>query len=130
VGDSITYGALIQRRSRHSHPAQLQRLPGRHYAVRNFGSGGCTLEREADQPHWDDKNFTLSSEFEPDIVLIMLGTNDTKAHNRQGMLRFIIDIRAATAAHAECFAFDGVHPDAAGARVIAEAACKAGTLPG
>jgi lysophospholipase L1-like esterase len=34
----------------------------------------------------------------------------------------LIDINAATACHPECFRFDGVHPDAHGAKIIAETA--------
>lgn len=32
----------------------------------------------------------------------------------------LIDINAATSSHPECFRIDGVHPDAQGAKIIAE----------
>jgi lysophospholipase L1-like esterase len=37
----------------------------------------------------------------------------------------LIDVNAATAGHPEAFRFDGVHPQAAGARLIAQAVYEA-----
>lgn len=188
VGDSITYGAMIRGRSRNCYPAQLQNMLGEKYSVRNFGVNGRTMQKASDAPYWQHRNFSLSAEFNPDVVLIMLGTNDSKAHNwrnidayvndcREMLRRYqslpsnpvvylmtpptefveknkivvnydmsneiideiagaikilaekenikVIDINTATASHPECFIFDGVHPNAAGAKVIAETVCKA-----
>ena len=41
----------------------------------------------------------------------------------------VIDINAATKCHPECFRFDGVHPDAQGAKIIAEMVYAGLTCP-
>jgi len=144
---------------------------------------GRTMQKIADLPYWDHEYFLSSTEFNPEVVLLMLGTNDSKVHNwrdieaymrdyremvthyrslrsnpvvyimtppRQFLVRnkavvyfdmsneivdeitkaikflaeaenlHVIDINAATASHPECFWLDGVHPNTAGARIIAE----------
>jgi lysophospholipase L1-like esterase len=61
--------------------------------VRNFGASGYTLQKAADLPYWQHKYFSWSTRFNPDIVLIMLGSNDTKVHNWRGLDRFLQDFR-------------------------------------
>lgn len=92
VGDSITYGAKIQDKFLHSYPAQLQQLLGGKYLVKNFGASGYTLQKNANFPYWEHPNFQESSDFQPDIVLIMLGTNDTKPYNWTGLDPFLSDL--------------------------------------
>jgi lysophospholipase L1-like esterase len=77
VGDSITEGS----HSTLSYPKQLQTLLGAGYLVKNFGVGGRTLLKEGDHPYWKEKAYTEAKDFQPNIVFIMLGTNDTKAQN-------------------------------------------------
>ena len=185
VGDSITWGAFILRRKRDCYPAQLQRLLGESAIVGNFGIIGHTLQESGDFPYRISKPYRESGEFAPDIVLIMLGTNDSKANNWKGRSPFLADYRTlvdhyrklasaprvfvmtlpavygrgradkvrygmgvaaidemcaairdlaeeeglglidahvATSGHPEAFRFDGVHPGAAGATLIAQAA--------
>ncbi len=79
VGDSITEGsgAALGR----SYPSQLQELLGDAWQVGNFGVSGRTLLRQGDLPYWKEAAFQKAQEFEPDVVVIMLGTNDTKPQN-------------------------------------------------
>jgi sialate O-acetylesterase len=79
VGDSITQGAGTS--GGRSYPSQLQELLGSNWRVGNFGVGGRTLLRKGDFPYWNEKAFTNAQEFQPDVVVIMLGTNDTKPQN-------------------------------------------------
>ena len=81
VGDSITRGALASNPDTKSYPAQLQSILGADFAVKNFGVGGSTLLKKGDKPYWDQPAFLESSAFSPDIVIIMLGTNDAKPKN-------------------------------------------------
>ena len=84
VGDSITYGAFIQRnRLAHAWPGALQKMLGRHYRVVNFGCCGATMLKKGNRPYWKTGTFRESTKFNPNIVLIMLGTNDTKPKNWQ-----------------------------------------------
>lgn len=183
IGDSITFGALVKDRKINCYPAQLEKLLGIRYSVRNFGVNGHSAQKFADKPYWTHKHFMASLSFDPDIVLIMLGTNDAAEQNWIGTDAFItdykellqhyadlpshpvihimtpptqftvknytkvvqtmnnnrldliadalkklgreldvnvIDIHTATKTHPEFFTFDGLHPDAGGARFIAE----------
>lgn len=81
VGDSITYGDAIENRSRNSYPAQLQKLLGKDWKVKNFGVNGATLLNKGDRPYQQEDAYKDALKFEPDIVVIKLGTNDTKANN-------------------------------------------------
>lgn len=81
VGDSITFGAGIRNRNRDSYPAQLGVLLGQKWEVRNFGVSGATLLKKGDRPYWDQKAYKESLAFKPDVVVIMLGTNDSKPVN-------------------------------------------------
>jgi lysophospholipase L1-like esterase len=77
VGDSITEGAMSNR----PYPAQLSALLGPGWEVKNFGVSGRTLLRKGDLPYWNEKAFTEAKAFQPNVVIIMLGTNDTKPQN-------------------------------------------------
>ena len=81
VGDSITYGAAIRDRVNNCYPMVLGGLLGRKYSVRNFGVNGATLLKKGDKPYWKLKAFREVSEFNPNVVVIKLGTNDTKPQN-------------------------------------------------
>ncbi len=94
VGDSITYGARVKVRKLNSYPMQLQRLLGKDYYVENFGASGHTLMSSGDRPYISNKSFHLSQEFNPDIVVIMLGTNDAKKMNWTSVDEYIKDYKA------------------------------------
>jgi len=82
IGNSITYGAGIKKREKNSYPAQLQKMLDDKYTVKNFGVSGRTLLSKGDHPYIKEQAFKNSLEWEPDIVIIMLGTNDSKPQNR------------------------------------------------
>lgn len=81
VGDSITFGAGVENREKNCYPAQLQELLGEGYEVRNFGNSGSTMLKKGDKPYWKQKSFADAKAFAPNIVVIKLGTNDTKPQN-------------------------------------------------
>lgn len=178
VGDSITEGISDPADPRHkeSYPAQLQTLLGGKYRVINYGASGRTLLDSGDSPYTQSPVFIASHQASPNIVLIMLGTNDSKPQNwnareyESQLTKFVlgyknlpnhpkiyiltppaafaneinasgavieheivpdvsrvavntkasvIDIFTVTKDHPEYFP-DGVHPNAAGAKVIAQ----------
>jgi len=188
VGDSITWGACILHRKRDCYPARLQRLLGDGVVVGNFGMVSHTLQDSGDYPYTRCKPYRRSGEFAPDFVLVMLGTNDSKANNWRGPAPFLDDYRrlvahyralpssprvfvmtppavyghgkagkmkytvspeaidqmgtvvrelahdeglglieahAVTSGHPKLFWYDGVHPNAVGAGLIAQAAYEA-----
>ncbi|MGC3992265.1 MAG: GDSL-type esterase/lipase family protein [Chthoniobacteraceae bacterium] len=181
VGDSITFGYLLKDRAHDAYPAVLQGLLGPGWQVGNFGVSGCTLLKAGDRPYWKQKALQQALSFAPQIVVIQLGTNDTKPQNFTHEADFagdaaalvelftsppphpkvwlclpvpiygnkmmineqnlesliaklrqvaldkslpIIDLHSALAGHEELFP-DGVHPNPAGARLMAEAVAKA-----
>ena len=94
VGDSITYGACVQDRANNCYPAVLGRLLGERHEVRNFGVSGSTLLKKGDKPYWTQKAFKQATEFNPALVVIKLGTNDTKPQNWKHKAGFEADARA------------------------------------
>lgn len=89
LGDSITEGAGTQDLARESYPAQLASLLGSGYEVRNFGCGGATLLDIGDKPYRSLPHFAQACAFQPEIIVIGLGTNDTKPQNWQYRDRFV-----------------------------------------
>jgi lysophospholipase L1-like esterase len=79
IGDSITEGS--GREHPDSYPSQLQELLGDGYEVKNFGVSGRTLLKEGDFPYWDEPQLEEAKAFNADIILIKLGTNDSKPQN-------------------------------------------------
>lgn len=81
IGDSNTYGAGVEfdNREKNSYPGQLQSSLGDRYRVFNYGIGGTTLINDIDQAYTKTEYYTESQKLNPDIVLIMLGTNDSTA---------------------------------------------------
>ncbi len=80
VGDSITFGSQSVANTR-NYPTALQEKLGAGYLVKNFGVSGATMRNTADKPYTKQPEYAASKAFLPDIVIIMLGTNDGKSHN-------------------------------------------------
>lgn len=81
LGDSITEGAGVRWQSKDSYPAVLDSILGKKYTVLNSGKSGATLLKKGDKPIWTFKEFYNVFAFNPDIILIKLGTNDSKTAN-------------------------------------------------
>ena len=83
VGDSITYGAGLTDWRENNYPAVLAGLlPG--YHVANFGVSSTCAQSGGDEPYGDTKTCRESLEYGADILVFMLGTNDSKPGNWQG----------------------------------------------
>ena len=79
VGNSITQGP--GRDNPESYPLQMQAILGDAYKVVNFGVSGRTMLRKGDYPYWNEPQFEEVKAFQPDVLVIMLGTNDSKPQN-------------------------------------------------
>ncbi|WP_071135436.1 GDSL-type esterase/lipase family protein [Millionella massiliensis] len=133
VGNSITYGAGIANRDANSYPAQLQEYLGDEYEVCNFGVSGRTLLNHGDLPYTQTAEYKASLEFAPDIVLIKLGTNDSKPQNRGYLAtEFLSDYRALIRSYRElpshpevillspvkCFTDDNISDQVIGGQIV------------
>lgn len=76
IGDSITEGAGLQ--TSETYPTQLQGLLKTSYEVRNYGKSGSSLLRSGRLAYWKQTVYQLALQWNPDIVIIKLGTNDSK----------------------------------------------------
>ena len=81
IGDSITDGHGIDLREANGYPAQLQRMLGKGYNVKNFGISARTVMNSGDLPYMNEPYWQDALAFNPDIVIIKLGTNDSKSYN-------------------------------------------------
>ncbi|MEL6670929.1 MAG: GDSL-type esterase/lipase family protein [Bacteroidota bacterium] len=99
VGDSITFGHGLADRNVESYPAQLAALLGDKFEVWNFGVNGRTVLKKGDFPFWNEVAYQESQTFLPEIVLIILGTNDSKPQNWQHRAEFVADYIALVEAY-------------------------------
>ena len=184
IGDSITDGHGIDLRDVNGYPAQMQKMLGTGYNVRNFGISARTMMHSGDLPYMNESIWQDALAFNPDVVVIMLGTNDSKEYNRgyikkdfegdlkkmlkalkelptqpkiylckpipalkdswtisedvisgeivpilekavkKEKLEGLIDLHAALDGHPEMMQDDGIHPNTAGVRKLAETVAK------
>jgi len=89
VGNSITFGYGLK--PGESYPTILQQLLGDKYEVSNYGLNARTLLRKGDKPYWNEAKYKEVLALNPDIVIIKLGTNDSKPQNWQYKADFVKD---------------------------------------
>ena len=92
IGNSITDGSGIDMASMHGYPASLQQLLGKEYWVKNFGVSGRTMLNKGDRPYMKEMAWRDALAFQPDVVVIKLGTNDSKPQNWQHSAEFKQDL--------------------------------------
>jgi acyl-CoA thioesterase-1 len=61
------------------------------YAVGNFGAGSTTVLLNTETPYMNTSVFKDALEFQPNIVIIMLGTNDAQPNLQQYNASFVSD---------------------------------------
>ena len=76
IVDSLTWGFTLVDPWRESYPALLQELLGADFTVRNFGCNGASVRADSYTSYAETSAFRSSLTWEPDIVLMMLGSND------------------------------------------------------
>lgn len=81
IGNSITQGVGVKNMFQDSYPGILAQWLGKGYDVRNFGYSGRTMLMNGDRPYMKEQKYRDALAFQPDIVTIKLGTNDTKDIN-------------------------------------------------
>ena len=94
VGDSITEGTGLSNPAQDSYPSQLSAIMGQGWEVQNFGKKSATLMKGGSLPYWNTSQYSASLNSNPDVIVIMLGTNDAKPYNWANKARFVSDYTA------------------------------------
>ncbi len=100
VGDSITYGHNPASNTGEPHfttdnwTTLLGNQLGSGYEVKNYGRSGTTVMKNGDMPYWNQYVYTQSKNYQPNIVILMLGTNDSKPANWAKKDQFLTDLKA------------------------------------
>ncbi|MBR6388511.1 MAG: hypothetical protein IKS15_00080 [Opitutales bacterium] len=81
IGDSITEGFGLRNSCTDSYPTILGYMLGDKYEVRNFGITGKCVQKNSNDPYWKSGRIPRIKEFDPDIIIVKLGTNDSKGVN-------------------------------------------------
>lgn len=89
LGDSITYGYKTSDPETMSYPAQLNEMLENRYAIGNFGKNAAyvldaedkfNVKKDAkDRSYRYTEEYLKSKEYNPDVVIIMLGINDIRS---------------------------------------------------
>lgn len=79
IGDQVMQGQQVDSIDRY--PTLLQWLLGEHYQVRTFALSNATVLNNGEHPFMSDTLCKQAMDFQPDIVVINLGINDTKPKN-------------------------------------------------
>lgn len=93
IGNSITDGHGIDVATQFGYPALLQQMLGENYWVKNFGVSARTMLNKGDNPYMNEMAWKDAVAFNPDIVIIKLGTNDSKPQNWQYGAEFKNDLK-------------------------------------
>lgn len=89
VGDSIT--EMQGKKKGKSYPGYLQDIMGETYSVLNFGKSGTCVLKRSDIPYTKSESFQNFCKMRPDIVVIALGTNDSRPQNWAKKAEFAAD---------------------------------------
>jgi acyl-CoA thioesterase I len=81
VGDSITAGF--------EYPDDLWMMLGENYTVSNFGAGGASVSLSSGTPYLNQTAFQDAKQFQPNIVVILLGANDAAPENERYISSFV-----------------------------------------
>jgi lysophospholipase L1-like esterase len=84
VGDSLTQST--------EYPDDLFILLGSaRYTVENFGAGSTTVSLNSETPYMNASVFQSALDFQPNTVIIMLGTNDAQPNLERYNTSFVVD---------------------------------------
>ncbi len=76
IGDSLTAGATSSDETTKAYPPQMKSFLGSNFEIANYGVGGATMISTVSLAYTKTEQYSQSLSYNPDIVIIMLGTND------------------------------------------------------
>ncbi|HLN44941.1 MAG TPA: GDSL-type esterase/lipase family protein [Candidatus Sulfotelmatobacter sp.] len=83
LGDSTTASTEFS-----DYPKILQSMLGTNYLVGNFGVITATVLLNTNKPYLNQSSFENAQNFRPNIIIIMLGTNDAQVNNYLSIDKF------------------------------------------
>jgi len=72
-------------------PDYIAPMLGYEYAITNCGASGTTMIQAGNAPYWNTAQYTNGLDSSPDIVIVMLGSNDSKPYNWVYQTNYIPD---------------------------------------
>jgi len=75
VGDSLTFGRSYTEEI-YTYPGFLEEMLGSGYKLTNYGMGGTCVQEDLAYPYSSTRVYRASIKAEPDVLIIMLGSND------------------------------------------------------
>lgn len=82
VGDSITHGSTSDDINKYNYPVYLQRLLGYDYYVEKHGAPGISMAAADPYAYVNFSSmYSATQALRPDVVIIMLGTNDCNPYD-------------------------------------------------
>lgn len=84
VGDELTFGTDVEDREDNCYPVQLQKYmekAEKKYRIGNFGVEGAAVQKKSKKPYTKEERYESGTEYKANLVVIMLGTNDTTEEN-------------------------------------------------
>jgi len=72
-------------------PVYIAPMLGDGYTVDDFGASGTDMITNGDSPYWDTSQYPESTDSSADVVIIMLGSNDSKPENWAYQTNYVPD---------------------------------------
>ena len=101
VGDSITYGHGTTNWPNNTYPAVLADQLGENYHVNNYGVSSFAVQVNADRSYRTLEHYEQSLAYDADIVVFMMGSNDSKPINWVDEATFKTDLLRLLAAYGD-----------------------------
>ncbi len=85
IGNSISRGTGLSNPQKECYPSQIGLLLSQKFGdtctLKNFAVSNRTILKHGDFPIWNEPDFVKSLNYAPDVLFVMLGTNDSKPQN-------------------------------------------------
>ncbi len=72
-------------------PDYITSMLGYEYTINNEGASGTTMIKLGNSPYWSTAQYTAGLASSPDVVIIMLGSNDSKPYNWIYQTNYVLD---------------------------------------
>ena len=106
IGNSQTAGTGTTNPATKAWPAQLRTMLGSEYSLLNCGVSGSVMTKAGSSPFWNKSQYTQARNFDPQILIISIGSDDASTAN----LPFIGNFATDYIAMIDSFRVNGKNP--------------------